>query len=78
MTGENYVTQSLNHNSFWSQNVIRMMKSWRSEWASYVACAGKTRNAYKITNGKLEGKKPMGRNGHGWEGKIRMDLNKMK
>jgi len=48
------------------------------EWASYVACAGKIRNAFKVIIGKFEGKKPLGRPGHGWEGEIRMDLNKMK
>jgi hypothetical protein len=78
VTGENYMTQSLIHNSCWSQNIIRMMKSQRLEWVSYVAYVGKTRTAYKIMNGKLEVKKPVGRNGNGSGGKIRMDLNKMK
>lgn len=54
-----------------------MMKSWKLEWVRYVACAGKTRNACKVMIGKLEGKKPLGRLGHRWEGEIRIDLNKM-
>lgn len=48
------------------------------KWVSYVACAGTVRNAFKVMSGKLKGKKPLGRPVHGWEGKIRMDLNKMK
>jgi hypothetical protein len=55
-----------------------MVKSWRLEWASYVACAGKSRDGCKIVIGELEGKKPLRRSGHGWVGKIRMDLNQMK
>lgn len=70
--------QSLIHNFCWSPSIIRMMKSWRLEWASYVVCAGRRRNAYKVMIGELEGKKPLGRPGHRWEGEIRMDLNKMR
>jgi hypothetical protein len=54
------------------------MKSWKLEWASYVTRAGKTRNAYKVMIGELGGKKPLGRPGHRWVVKIRMDFNKMK
>jgi len=38
VTGENYMMQSLIHNICWSPNIIRMMNSWRLEWASYAAC----------------------------------------
>lgn len=76
MAGENYMVQNLIHNFFWSPIIIRMMKSWKLEWASYVTCPGKRRNAYKVMIGELGGKKPLGRPGHRWVGKIRMDLNK--
>jgi hypothetical protein len=32
------------------------------------------RNAYKILIGKLEGKRPLARPKHRWEGNIKMDL----
>jgi hypothetical protein len=78
VTGENYMMQSLIHNFCWSPNIIRMMKSRRMEWVGYVACVGKARNPYEVMIGKLERKKLMGRPGHRWEGKTRMDLSKMK
>jgi hypothetical protein len=34
------------------------------------------RNACNILNGKLEGKRPLGRHRRGWEDNIRVDLEK--
>jgi hypothetical protein len=38
---------------------------------------GEMRNAYKILVGKPEGKRPLGRSRHRWEGNIRMDLREV-
>jgi hypothetical protein len=40
----------------------------------YIAQKGKMRNVYKILVGKPEGKWPLGRRRHKWEGGIRMEL----
>jgi hypothetical protein len=44
----------------------RMIKSRRVRWAGYVARMGEKRNAYRITVGKPEGKRPLGRTRCRW------------
>jgi hypothetical protein len=44
-----------------SPNIIRMITSRRMRWAGHVAWMGETRNAYRILQGKPEGKRPIGR-----------------
>jgi hypothetical protein len=41
--------------------VIRVIKSRRMRWAGHAARMGARRNAYRILEGKPEGKKPLGR-----------------
>jgi hypothetical protein len=36
-----------------------MIKSRRMRWAGYVACMREKRNAYRILEGKPEGKSPL-------------------
>ena len=36
-----------------------------------------SRNAYRVLVGKPEGKRPLGRPRHGWEGNIKMDLREV-
>jgi hypothetical protein len=48
------------HNLYFSQSIIRMIKSRRMRWAERVAQMGEE-NAYRILVGKPEGKKPVGR-----------------
>jgi len=50
-----------------------MIKSRRMGWAGHIAWIGAVRNAYKISVGKYEGKKPCRRLRHGWEDNIRMN-----
>jgi hypothetical protein len=38
---------------------------------------GEKRNAYRISVGKPEGKRPLGRSRHRWEDNIRMDLREI-
>jgi hypothetical protein len=43
-------------------------------WAENVACMGKRRGSYRISLGKYEGKKLLGRPRRRWEDNIKMDL----
>ena len=42
-------------------NIIRMIKSRRMRWTGHVARKGERRGTYGVLVGKLEGKKPLGR-----------------
>jgi hypothetical protein len=65
------------HNLYVSQNLVRLVESYRLRWRGYVArTTGEIRNEYKILVGKPEGKRPFGRDekmlqwilGKEWEG----------
>jgi hypothetical protein len=43
-------------------------------WAGHVARIEKMRSVYKISVGRSEGKRPLGRLRHRWENNNRMDL----
>jgi len=43
-------------------------------WTVYVAGMGEWRGAYRVLVRKPEGKKPLGRPRHRWEGNIKIDL----
>jgi hypothetical protein len=57
-----------------SPNVTRMIKSRRMRWAEHVARMGAMINAYKISLGESEGKRPLGKLGRRLEDNIKMDL----
>jgi hypothetical protein len=65
------------HNLYSSPNIIRMIKSRRMRWAGHVARMGEKVNAYRISVGKQEGKRPLGRPGHRWENNIKRDLREI-
>jgi hypothetical protein len=46
-------------------------------WAGHVACKGEGRGVYNVLVGKPEGKIPLGRPRHRWEGNIKMDLREI-
>jgi hypothetical protein len=54
-----------------------MIKWKRMEWAGPVARMREKRNAYRILVGKPEGKRPLGRPRHTWEGDIKMELREI-
>jgi hypothetical protein len=62
------------HNLYSSPDIIRQIKSMRMRWAGHVAHMGQDRNVYRVLVGKLDGKRPLKRLRHRWEGGIRMDL----
>jgi len=46
-------------------------------WVGHVACMGEGRGVYRVLVGKPEGKTPLGRPRHRWEGNIKMDLQEV-
>jgi hypothetical protein len=46
-------------------------------WAGHVAGMGEERKVYKVLVRNPEGKRPLGRPRHRWEGGIRMDLREI-
>jgi hypothetical protein len=53
------------HDLYSSPSIIRIMKSRRMRWAGHVARMGEKRNVYGLLVRKPEGKRPLGRAGHG-------------
>jgi hypothetical protein len=56
-----------------SPNISRVIKSRRMRWVGHIARMGEMRNVHKISVGKPEGKRPLGRPRRKWEDNIRMD-----
>jgi hypothetical protein len=54
------------HKLYSSPGIIKMMKSRRMRWAGHVARVGEKRNAYRISVGKPEGKRPLERPRRRW------------
>jgi len=54
-----------------------VIKSRRKRWAGPIACVEVRRGAYSIVVGKPEGKIPLGRSRHRWEGNIKIDLQEV-
>jgi hypothetical protein len=46
-------------------------------WAGHVACISERRNAYRVLAWRHEGKRPLGRPTHRWDGNTKMDLRKV-
>ena len=65
------------HALYSSPNIIKSLKSRRPRWAGHVACMEQSRNAYRVSVGKPEGKRLLGRPRLKWEGNIRMDLREV-
>jgi hypothetical protein len=51
-----------------SPNIVRVIKSRRMRWAGHVARMGERRGAYRVLVEKPEGRRPLGRPRHRWEG----------
>jgi hypothetical protein len=53
------------YNLYSSPSIVRMIKSWM-RWERHIARMGENMNAYTISVGKPEGKRPLGRPGSRW------------
>jgi GH43 family beta-xylosidase len=58
---------------YWSPNV-RVINSRRMRWVGHVARVEEKRGAYRILVERREGRQPLGRPRHRWEGNIKMDV----
>jgi hypothetical protein len=62
------------HDLYSSPSIIRIIKARKMRWAGHVALMGERRNAYRLSVGKPEGRKPLGTPIRRWLNNIRMDL----
>jgi len=60
-----------------SPNIVRVIKSRRLRWAGNVALMGERRGVYRVSVGKPEGKRPLGRSRHRWKDNLKMDLQEV-
>jgi hypothetical protein len=60
-----------------SPNIIRVIKSRRMRWAGHVPRMGEGRDAYRISVGRPEGRRPLGRPRRRWKDNIKMDLQEV-
>jgi hypothetical protein len=60
-----------------SPNIVRVIKSRRMRLAGHVARMGEGRGVYRVLVGRPEGKRPLERPRHRWEGNIKMDLREI-
>ena len=65
------------NNLYTSPNIVRVIKSRRMRWAGHVAHIRERRGIYRVSVGKLEGNRPLGRPRHKWEDDIKMDLQEV-
>jgi hypothetical protein len=62
------------HGLYSSPSIVRLIKARRMRWAGHVARMGEVRGAYNILVGRPEGRRPLGRRRHRWQGNNKMDL----
>jgi hypothetical protein len=60
-----------------SPNIVRVTKSRRMRWAGHVARMEEERGVYRISVGRTECKRPLGRPRRRWEDNIKMDLREI-
>jgi len=47
-------------------------------WTEHVARVGESRTLYRVMLGKPDGKRPLGRPRHRWEGNIKMGIQEVR
>jgi hypothetical protein len=62
---------------YFSQNIVRVIKSRIMRWAGHVARIRERRVVYRFLVGKPEDRRPLGRTRRRWEYNIKMDLQKL-
>jgi hypothetical protein len=61
----------------YSPNIIQVIKS-RMGWVGHVVCMGERTGEYKVSVGRPNGRKPLGRPQCRWEYNIKMDLQDVR
>jgi hypothetical protein len=61
-------------NLYASQNIIRVIKLKRMQWAEHLTCMDENRNTFNILVRKPGGKRPFERSRPRWEENVKMDL----
>jgi hypothetical protein len=78
VTGEWGRSHNVEINDLYSSpDIVRVKKSRRMRWVGHVVCVREGRGIYWVLLGKPEGKRPMGRSRHRWEGNIKLDLQEV-
>jgi hypothetical protein len=62
------------HNLYSSPSIITMIKSRTMRWTGHLARMGAKRNSYRISVGKPEGNRKLGRPKCMWVDNIKVDL----
>jgi hypothetical protein len=65
------------HNLYALPTIIQVIISRKMRWAGHAAHMGKMENAYSISVGRPERKRPLRRPRHRWEDNVRMDLREI-
>jgi len=65
------------HDEELTKYLFRMIISRRVRWAGHVARMAERRGVCRVLVGKPEGKRPLVRPRHRWEGNIKMDLQEV-
>jgi hypothetical protein len=60
-----------------SPNIIQVGKWRRMRWAGHITRMGEKRHAYRILEGRPQGRRPLGRPRRRWEDTIKMDLQEV-
>jgi hypothetical protein len=63
------------HSLYSSPNIVWVIKSREMRWAGHVARMGEGRRVYRVSVGKPESKRPLGR--PRWEDKIKLDVREI-
>jgi len=57
--------------------ILQVIKLRRMRWAGHVVHMSERRGIYRVLVWKPEGKRPLGRPSHRWEGNIKIDLQEV-
>ena len=58
-------------------NIVQLVKSRRMRWAGHVARMGEGRGVHRVSVGKPDGKRPLGRPRRRWGDNIKIDLQEV-
>jgi hypothetical protein len=64
------------HRLYSSLNIVKAIKPRRMRWAGHVARMGERRGVYRVSVGRPESKRPLGRPRRRWEITLRWTLGK--